>query len=166
MASPDKKAEEGASTPPDLHGGKALAEVETYGGRNSLAGDERLQQFGYTPELKRNLSLITVLGLSFSIIAAPFGLSTSALFALGNGGTATYFWGWLFLSIITLAMAASLGELCSAFPTSGGVYHWSAYTSPKKYRKVISFCTGWVSMVANITLALSIIFGEAQLILA
>lgn len=138
-------------------------EAEFVHGNTSEAA--RLAELGYKAELPRNLSLITVLGLSFSIIAAPFGLSTSVSFSLINGGAPTYFFGWLFLSIITLAMAASLGELCSAWPTSGGVYVWSANVSPQKYKRIVSFCTGWVNIVANVTLALSIAFGEAQLIL-
>jgi hypothetical protein len=40
---------------------------------------------GYQQELKRNLSMWTALGLGASIIAAPFGLSTSASFSLTNG---------------------------------------------------------------------------------
>lgn len=40
---------------------------------------------GYEQELKRNLSMWTALGLGASIIAAPFGLSTSASFSLING---------------------------------------------------------------------------------
>lgn len=125
----------------------------------------RLAELGYKAELPRNLSLVTVLGLSFSIIGAPVGLSTSISFSLTNGGAPTYFFGWIMLSAVTLAMAASLGELCSVWPTSGGVYVWSAKLAPTKYRRIVSFCTGWVTLVANVTLALSIAFGEAQLIL-
>ncbi|CAO1614434.1 unnamed protein product [Parajaminaea phylloscopi] len=134
-----------------------------------LVGLSLLPRVGITNhgprQLRRNLSLLTILGLSFTIIAAPFGLVYSASFSLINGGV-TYFWGWVFLSLITVCMAASLGELCSAWPTSGGVYVWSAYTSPKRVRRIISFCNGWVGIVANITLQLSIAFGEAQLIMA
>lgn len=125
----------------------------------------RLAQLGYKAELPRNLSLLTVLGLSFSIIAAPFGLATGMSFSFINGGAPTYFFGWLFLSAITLAMASSLGELCSAWPTSGGVYVWSAQVTPQRYRRVVSFWTGWVNVVANVTLSLAICFGEAQTII-
>ncbi|CAO1638316.1 unnamed protein product [Sympodiomycopsis kandeliae] len=126
---------------------------------------QHLADLGYKAELPRNLKLTTILGLSFSIIAAPFGLSIGSMFALVNGGAPTFFFGWVLLSVITLAMAASLGELCSVWPTSGGVYVWSANLSSAKYRRVVGFCTGWVNFVANITLSLSIAFGWTQLIL-
>lgn len=123
------------------------------------------QSMGYKAELRRNLSMATILGLSFSIIAAPFGLSISSSFALTNGGAPAYFWGWIFLSVMTVCMAASLGELCSTWPTSGGVYVWAAQSSSKRWRHLVAFTTGWVSIVANVTLTLAIAFGEAQLIM-
>jgi len=38
-----------------------------------------------------------------------------------QGGATSYIWGWLLLSLISLCIAASLGEIASVFPTSGGV---------------------------------------------
>jgi hypothetical protein len=53
-----------------------------------LASQEKPEEtaaMGYKQELRRNLSLWTALGLGASIIATPFGLSTSASFSLING---------------------------------------------------------------------------------
>ncbi|PWN39307.1 amino acid transporter [Ceraceosorus guamensis] len=133
----------------------------------SADADTRLEALGYAPEMRRNLSTIAVLGMGASIIAAPFGLTTSASFALVNGGAASYVWGWIFLSIVSLAIAASLGEICSLYPTSGGVYVWTAHLAPSKQSAIIaSYIVGWLSCIANILLCLSIAFGEAQLIMA
>ncbi len=83
-----------------------------------------------------------------------------------NGGTITYIFGWLMLSIISVCIASSLGEIASVYPTSGGVYVWTAHLAPRKYASIASFIVGWVSLVANILLCLSIAFGEAQLIMS
>lgn len=121
---------------------------------------------GYEQELRRDLSMWTMLGLGASIIAAPFGLSTSAFFSLTNGGPTSYVWGWFFLSLVSLAIAASLAEICSVYPSSGGVYLWTAHLAPKRTSALASFIVGWVSITANLLLCLSIAFGEAQLIAA
>ncbi|SPO27068.1 related to GABA permease [Ustilago trichophora] len=128
--------------------------------------DAHLASMGYDAQLKRNLSMMTILGLSFSIIAAPFGLSTAFSIALTCGGPVTILYGWLVVSLISLCMAASLAELCSMYPTSGGVYVWAAFVATKKWAPLTSWIVGWVSLVANWTLCLSINFGGAQLIMA
>jgi len=42
----------------------------------------------------------------------------------------------------------------------------AAYLAPRKASVLASFVVGWISVIANITLCLSIAFGEAQLIMA
>lgn len=75
-------------------------------------------------------------------------------------------WGWVFVSLISVCIAASLAEICSQVPSAGGVYVWSAYLAPKGYARPVSWLVGWINVAANICLALSILFGGAQLILA
>lgn len=43
---------------------------------------------------------------------------------------------------------ASLAELVSMMPTTGGQYHWVHEMSPPKYRKFLSWITGWQVTVA------------------
>lgn len=154
--------------PVSYSGGKPTAQVTSFGkdDEKQVYSDFSGEAMGYKQELRRNLPMWTILGLGAAIIAAPFGLSTSASFSLVNGGTASYVWGWLFLSVISVCIAASLGEIASVFPTSGGVYVWTAHLAPRKHAQLASFVVGWISLVANILLCLSIAFGEAQLIMA
>lgn len=62
---------------------KGDVELTAYDKKDAEGVD--MAAMGYTQELKRNLSMWTVLGLGAAIIAAPFGLSTSASFSLING---------------------------------------------------------------------------------
>ncbi|KDN51989.1 amino acid transporter, partial [Tilletiaria anomala UBC 951] len=128
--------------------------------------DADLARLGYEPELKRHLGVVAVLGLSFSIIAAPFGLSVGFIYALINGGPTAILWGWVLVSFISVCIAASLGEICSCYPSSGGVYVWAAFIAPKRYSAIASWIVGWVSLAANLFLSLSILFGGAQLIMS
>lgn len=53
----------------------------------------RLEEMGYKQELQRNLGMISILGLSFAIMAVPFGTSTTLNIALTDGGPVTILYG-------------------------------------------------------------------------
>ncbi|KAJ5677103.1 uncharacterized protein N7477_002736 [Penicillium maclennaniae] len=130
------------------------------------AADEALARMGYKSELPRNLSMLSILGLSFAIMAAPYGLSTTLYITLDDGLSVTIIWGWVFVTLISIAIAASLAEICAVYPTAGGVYYWSAMLSTRRWAPLMSFIDGWLTLVGNWTVTLSIIFGGAQLILS
>jgi amino acid transporter len=74
--------------------------------------DADLAKMGYKSELPRSLSMLSVLGMSFAIMAVPFGLSTTLYITLVDGQSVTIIWGWVFVSLISLSIAASLAEIC------------------------------------------------------
>lgn len=85
---------------------------------------------------------------------------------LTDGQSVTIIWGWCLVSLISLAIAASLAEICSVFPTAGGVYYWSAMLSTREWAPIASWITGWLTLVGNWTVTTSINFSGAQLILS
>ena len=40
-------------------------------------------------------------------------------------GPATLIWGWVLVCVMNLILALVLAEICSAFPSAGGVYFFS-----------------------------------------
>ena len=76
------------------------------------------------------------------------------------------FLGWIMILIADESIAVSLGELASKFPTSAGPYYWSFQLAPPHVRTFISYITGWVWLVGNWTITLSINFGFASLLAA
>ena len=62
--------------------------------------------------------------------------------AMLNGGPPTLFWGFVFAFCGALTTAASLAELASIWPTSGGQYHWTAMLAPPSQRVVLSWFCG------------------------
>jgi amino acid permease (GABA permease) len=132
----------------------------------SEEADTKLAAMGYKAELPRSLSFFSVLGLSFAIMAVPVGESVTLSIGLTNGGPVTIFYGWISLTIISICIAASLAEICSAYPTSGGVYYWSAMLANKKWTPIASWTTGWVGLVGNWTVTTAIRFSGGQLILS
>lgn len=103
---------------------------------------------------------------SFAIMAAPFGLSTTITISLTDGQSVTVIWGWVLVTLISTGIAASLAEICAVYPTAGGVYYWSAMLSTKEWAPMMSFIDGWLTLVGNWTVTLSINFSGAQLILS
>lgn len=99
-------------------------------------------------------------------MAVPFGLSTTFYITLTNGQSVTILWGWVFVSLVSLAIAASLAEICAVYPTAGGVYYWSAMLSTREWAPLMSFIDGWLTLVGNWTVTLSINFSGGQLILS
>lgn len=132
----------------------------------AVNADADLAKLGYKSELPRNLSMLSVLGLSFAIMAVPFGLSTTLYITLTDGQSVTILWGWVLISLISLSIAASLAEICAVYPTAGGVYYWSAMMATKEWAPIASWITGWLNLVGNWTVTLSINFSGGQLILS
>lgn len=99
-------------------------------------------------------------------MAAPFGLSTTITITLTDGQAVSVIWGWVTVTLISIGIAASLAEICAVYPTAGGVYYWSAMLSPPRWAPLMSFIDGWLTLVGNWTVTLSINFSGAQLILS
>jgi amino acid transporter len=128
--------------------------------------DQHLAQLGYISELPRNMSMLSILGLSFAIMSVPLGISTTMYISLTNGQAVTALYGWILVSIVSLCTAASMAEICAVFPTAGGVYYWSAILSTPKWAPLVSWIDGWLGLVGNWTAALSINFSGAQVLLS
>lgn len=86
---------------------------------------EDLKRFGYTQELFRDMGGFSNFAISFSIISILTGAVTLYGYALDLGGPLEMTAGWPLATVFTLTLAISMAELCSAFPTSGAMYHWA-----------------------------------------
>jgi amino acid transporter len=63
------------------------------------------------------------------------------------------------MSLITLCIAVSLGEIASRYPVSGGVYYWSFMLAPGTWGPVVAWVVGWLSVVGNVIVTLTANFG-------
>ncbi len=84
-----------------------------------------LSRFGYAQELFREMGGFSNFAISFSIISILTGAVTLYGYGLDLGGPREMTLGWPIATLFTLALACSMAELCSAFPTSGAMYHWA-----------------------------------------
>ena len=136
-------------------------------------------------ELKRSFSLLGMIGFSFSIVtrfASPgpdilsrtlidaFLNSWSALagvliVGIGAGGPAVMIYSWIGVCIVTLAVAYSLAEMCSAYPVNGGQYSWVALLAPPRIARELSWVTGWFMITGIVAMGATNNFIGANFIL-
>jgi choline transport protein len=115
--------------------------------RTSIAEDAAaLATYGHQQELQRNFSSLAMLGLAFAILNSWTALSASLSLALPSGGPTSVIWGLVTAGICNLALAASLAEFLSAYPTAGGQYHWVAVISWKPWVPILSWIIGWINV--------------------
>ncbi|KAL9049358.1 MAG: hypothetical protein Q9206_005566 [Seirophora lacunosa] len=72
--------------------------------------------------------------------------------------------GWLVISFFTLLVGASMAEIISAVPTSGGPYFWAYMLAPPKHAPFFAWITGWFNLIGQIAVTTSVDFGLAKFI--
>lgn len=92
----------------------------------SSSDEDLLAELGYKQELRRGLSGFTNFATSFSIISILAGCITTYYLAMDAGGPMAINTGWLVVSLLVLCVALAMGEICSAYPTAGGLYWWAS----------------------------------------
>jgi amino acid permease (GABA permease) len=128
----------------------------------TLSADEkRLHELGYAQELRRHMSGFTNFAVSFTIISILSGCLTLYGYGMNTGGPVLITWGWPFVGIMTLFVGLSMAEVCSSFPTAGGLYYWSAKLAPRKSAAAWSWFTGWFNFLGQVAVTAGIDFGAA-----
>lgn len=130
------------------------------------ADEEALAALGYKAEFKREFNLWTTFCVSFAVLGLLPSFATTLYYGMGYAGTAGMSWGWLVAMIGIQAVAASMAELCSSMPTSGGLYYASAVLAPPGWGPFAAWITGWSNWLGQITGAPSVNYGTAAMILA
>jgi amino acid permease (GABA permease) len=125
------------------------------------ADQKRLHELGYAQELRRRMSGFSNFAVSFTIISILSGCLTLYGFGMLTGGPAVIVWGWPFVGIMTLFVGLSMAEVCSSFPTAGGLYYWAAKLAPAKTGPAWSWFTGWFNFLGQVAVTAGIDFGAA-----
>jgi len=125
------------------------------------ADQKRLHELGYAQELMRRMSGFSNFAVSFTIISILSGCLTLYGFGMLTGGPVLIVWGWPFVGIMTLFVGLAMAEVCSSFPTAGGLYYWAAKLAPQKSAPVWSWFTGWFNFLGQVAVTAGIDFGAA-----
>ena len=117
-----------------------------------------LAHLGYAQELFRGFGGFSNFAISFSIISILTGAVTLFDYGLRMGGPLEMTLGWPLATAGTLMVVLSMAELCSAMPTSGAMYHWSAELGGPMW----AWFTAWLNIVGLVAAIAGIDYGCAQ----
>src|SRR5260221_5495760 len=121
--------------------------------------DQRdLSHFGYAQELFRAMGGFSNFAISFSVISILTGAVTLYGYGLAKGGPREMALGWPIVAFFSLCVAAAMGELASSYPTSGGMYHWSAALGGPAW----GWFTAWFNIIGLIAALAGIDYGCAK----
>ena len=127
-----------------------------------IADDIRtLEKMGYHQELLRRLSGFSNYAISMSIICILAGGVTSFHIGYCAIGGAAIGLGWPLVCLFSLAVALTMGQVASAFPTSGGLYHWASILGGKGW----GWGTAWFNIAGLATVLAAIDVGLYQFII-
>ncbi|MEV8523988.1 amino acid permease [Streptomyces sp. NPDC052000] len=104
---------------------------------------------GYPRKLTRRFHAFDNFAISFTIINIISGIFSAFGFGMGAGGPRILVFGWIGVSVMVLFVGAAMGEIASAYPTSGALY-FSAGKLAKRHRGAWSWYTGWLNFVGQV----------------
>ena len=125
---------------------------------------DHLHSMGYAQELHRGMSTFSNFAISFSIISILAGGMTSFWLGMATSGPRVITLGWIIVGFFALLVGMAMGEICSAYPTAGGLYYWSAKLARKNAARWAWFTgyfnlIGQIGVIASVDYALSIFMG-------
>src|SRR5947207_1495618 len=117
-----------------------------------------LHTLGYAQELFRSMGGFSNFAISFSIISILTGAVSLSGFGVALAGTAASLLGWPLVTIFVLAIAASMAEVASAYPTAGGLYYWASRMKGVAW----GWWTAWLNLIGQFAIVAGIAYAAAQ----
>ena len=121
---------------------------------------EDLHKLGYAQELYRSMGGFSNFAISFSIISILTGAVILYDYGLAWAGTAAVLIGWPLVTVFVLLIAASMGEIASAYPTAGGLYYWASRMKNKNW----GWWTAWLNLIGQFAIVAGINYAAAGFI--
>jgi amino acid permease (GABA permease) len=121
---------------------------------------EALHRMGYAQELLRKMGTFSNFAVSFTIISILSGCLTLYQYGMNTGGPIDMNIGWPLVGIFVLLVALAMAEVCSSYPTAGGLYYWSAKLGGSS-GPGWSWFTGWFNLLGQVGVTAGIDFGLA-----
>src|SRR5512146_3552805 len=123
-----------------------------------IAQDVRdLHKLGYAQQLFREMGGFSNFAISFSIISILTGAMLLYGYGLKFAGPVINTVGWPLVSVFVLAIAASMAELASAYPTAGGLYYWASKMKNKDW----GWWTAWLNLIGQFAIVAGIGYAAA-----
>src|SRR5436190_816475 len=125
----------------------------------AAADAEQLRRLGYAQELRRRMSAFSNFAISFSTICILAGGIMSFQFGLSAVGGAAAGIVWPLGVGFSLIVALCMAQVASAFPTAGGLYHWSSILGGKGW----GWATAWFNLAGLVFVTAAVNVGAYDL---
>lgn len=66
-----------------------------------------------------------------------------------TGGPVVAIWGWLLVAFFVMFIGLGMAEICSTYPTAGGLYYWTAKLGGPKWGPMFSWYEAWFNMLGQ-----------------
>lgn len=120
---------------------------------------KELHNLGYAQELSRRMSGFSNFAISFSIICILAGGITAFGAGFSSVGGASIGIGWLVGGLFAMIVALAMGQIASAYPTAGGLYHWGSILGGRAW----GWSTAWFNLLGLLFVVASVDVGVYNL---
>ncbi|KAI9718467.1 MAG: hypothetical protein M1828_006712 [Chrysothrix sp. TS-e1954] len=108
---------------------------------------EQLRAHGHETALQRSFSPLAAIGLGFSITNSWVGYLSNFGQNLIYGGPQSVVFGLLVATAVQWIITLGLSEVASAFPSTGGQYHFTFILAPTRHKRFAAFVVGWMTLI-------------------
>src|SRR5215510_3616931 len=116
---------------------------------------KELHSMGYAQELARRMGGFQNFAISFSIICILAGGITAFQAGFSGAGGGAIGIGWPLGCLFAFIVAMAMGQIASAYPTAGGLYHWSSILGGRGW----GWATAWFNLLGLIFVVASVDVG-------
>ncbi|KAF9931002.1 hypothetical protein FBU30_011007 [Linnemannia zychae] len=112
--------------------------------------EARLAALGYKQNMKRQFSGLQNFGFTLTNSSVLIGIVPLYGFGMATGGPVAIIWGWLLVAFFVMFIGLGMAEICSTFPTAGGLYFWTAKLGGPKWGPMFSWYEAWFNMLGQV----------------
>lgn len=125
--------------------------------------DSALHRLGIRRRHERRLSGTANFGTGFTCVGVLGGALSLYGYGMAAGGPALIVWAWVLGGGLTLLVALSLAEVCSALPDAGSLHVYAGKLA-RRHPGGAAWCVGWLNACGQIALTAVVDFGAALFI--
>lgn len=104
--------------------------------------DLELQAQGYTRAMPRRFSLLSLMSMSYALLATWNGFGSAFGTGFFEASSAGSIWTLTIAAAMTAVTAIGMAELASAYPVAGAQYYWSYVVSTPEWGPFASYMCG------------------------
>ncbi|KAF9159910.1 hypothetical protein DFQ26_006068 [Actinomortierella ambigua] len=112
--------------------------------------EARLAKLGYKQNMKRQFTGLQNFGFTLTNASVLIGIVPLFGFGLATGGPVVAIWGWLLVAFFVMFIGLGMAEICSTYPTAGGLYYWTAKLGGPKWGPMFSWYEAWFNMLGQV----------------